>query len=462
MHTAEQLAGVRPSHRQLAMTDLNFYAFVHYSINTYTDKEWGDGTESPALFRPTDFSPDQWAAAIRDAGMKGLILTCKHHDGFCLWPSRYTEHSVKNSPFGKDVVAEVSRACHEAGLAFGIYLSPWDRHEASYGQGKAYDDYFVSQLTELLTGYGPVFAVWFDGACGEGPNGKKQYYDWDRYYETVRRLQPEACMCVCGPDVRWCGNEAGATRPSEWSVVSKRMLDTERIASLSQKADDTSFRMKPLRARDLDLGSREALKDEPELIWYPAEVNTSIRPGWFYHTQEDSQVKSLACLQDIYLRSAGGNANFLLNIPPMPSGRLSPYDVERLHEFGEWLRAAFRDNLTENAQFSGDENPGHPLSCLAKDDKASYAAPVETPVFTVSLPEKKDLSYLVLREAIWEGQRIEGFTVEALDGGAVRTVYTGTTVGNRKIVPLHLSADAIRIRITSSRLAPVLSFAGLY
>ena len=196
-----ELTDIRPSRRQMKLQQMEFYAFFHFTVNIYTDREWGDGTESPHIFNPEKLDAAQWARAVKRAGMKGAILTCKHHDGFCLWPSRYTEHSVANSPFrqGKgDVVREVSQALRREGLAFGIYLSPWDRNNPSYGQGKAYDDYFVNQLTELLTQYGPVFAVWFDGACGEGKNGKVQYYDWERYYGTVRKYQPDACISVCG------------------------------------------------------------------------------------------------------------------------------------------------------------------------------------------------------------------------------------------------------------------------
>ena len=205
-------ASITPSPRQLAWQQLEFYAFTHFGMNTFTNREWGDGTEDPVLFNPDALDADQWVAAVKSAGMKALILTCKHHDGFCLWPSAYTEHSVKNSPWKNgqgDVVREVSDACRRGGIKFGVYLSPWDRHDARYGQGKPYDDYFVSQLTELATNYGDIFCFWFDGACGEGKNGKKQIYDWERYYAVLRKLQPNAVLNVCGPDVRWCGNEAG-------------------------------------------------------------------------------------------------------------------------------------------------------------------------------------------------------------------------------------------------------------
>ena len=265
MTLAERLVQVVPSPRQLKHQEMEFYAFIHFSVNTFTDREWGDGTESPAIFLPTELDASQWVRTIRDAGMKGLILTCKHHDGFCLWPSKYTDHTVANSPWksgGGDVVREVADACRSEGIAFGIYLSPWDRHSPFYAQGKPYDDYFVAQLTELLTEYGPIFCVWLDGACGEGANGKQQVYDWPRYYEVIRRLQPDATIHVCGPDVRWCGNEAGYTRPAEWSVVPARTADTEKIVSLSQRSDDASFRLRPIHASDQDLGSRSILEEE--------------------------------------------------------------------------------------------------------------------------------------------------------------------------------------------------------
>ena len=223
-------ASITPSPRQLAWQQLEFYAFTHFGMNTFTNREWGDGTEDPALFNPDALDADQWVAAVKSAGMKALILTCKHHDGFCLWPSAYTEHSVKNSPWKNgqgDVVREVSDACRRGGIKFGVYLSPWDRHDARYGQGKPYDDYFVSQLTELATNYGDIFCFWFDGACGEGKNGKKQIYDWERYYAVLRKLQPNAVLNVCGPDVRWCGNEAGHCRKAEWSVVPAELRDAE-------------------------------------------------------------------------------------------------------------------------------------------------------------------------------------------------------------------------------------------
>lgn len=267
-------AHVRPSPQQLAWQELEFTCFVHFGMNTFTGREWGDGKEDPKLFNPTAFDARQWARACNDAGMKLLILTCKHHDGFCLWPSKHTEHSVKNSPWkgGKgDVVREVSEACREAGLKFGVYLSPWDRNAKTYGSD-AYNDVYKKQLAELLADYGPVTEVWWDGACGEGPNGKRQVYDWDGYVRVVRELAPQAVIFGMGPDVRWVGNESGLARESEWSVLPKR-----------GPGDQTAK----------DLGHRKYLAGAEELVWYPAECDVSIRPGWFYHADQDDKVKTL-------------------------------------------------------------------------------------------------------------------------------------------------------------------------
>lgn len=468
--TDEQLIKVVPSHRQLAHQRLEFYSFVHFTVNTFTGKEWGDGTEDPQIFNPSKLDADQWAAAVKSAGMKGLILTCKHHDGFCLWPSSYTEHTIAGSPYknGKgDIVREASDACKRAGIRFGVYLSPWDRNNKLYGQGKPYDDYFVNQLTELLTGYGDVFSVWFDGACGEGPNGKKQYYDWDRYYSVIRRLQPEACINVCGPDVRWCGNEAGDTRPSEWSVVPERTRDTEKIAQSSQTEDEESFRKRKISAGDQDLGSRKVLAGEDQLIWYPAEVNTSIRPGWFYHEEEDGKVKSLAELIRIYENSVGGNATFLLNIPPTKDGLFHENDVKRLQEMGEYLNTAYQTNLMDTASLSTDHClEEHAISNVRTDDYLTYFKTEDGNTecsIDIAWKEAVSVRHIVLKENLELSQRIEAFTVEAEQDGAFMQVYSGTIVGYKKIMsPRMKPTTRIRIHILDSRVSPTLSFIGIY
>ncbi len=465
MISDERLVRIVPSQRQLRFQQLEFYAFIHFTVNTFTDKEWGDGTESPDIFTPSELDAEQWVKAVISAGMKGLILTCKHHDGFCLWDTKLTAHNTMNSPFGRDIVREVSSACRKYGISFGVYLSPWDRNCPLYGRGREYDDFFVGQLTELLTGYGDIFSVWFDGACGEGPDGRKQYYDWNRYYSVIRELQPGACISVCGPDVRWCGNEAGHTRPAEWSVVPLRARDSEIISEKSQHEDDAEFRQRRVDARDEDLGSRAALADEKELIWYPAEVNTSIRPGWFWHESENDKVRSLKELVDIYIRSVGGNATFLLNIPPAANGLLHENDVKRLAELGEFLRKAFAENILPEAELICEsEKTGHGIENVITDSYESCYMPTSSCAdIQIKLPRTEKTGYLVIKENITMSQRIESFAVDISENGCFREVCRGTTVGYKRIVPLGgVATDCVRIRITDSRVAPAVSFIGLY
>ncbi|HRT82930.1 MAG TPA: alpha-L-fucosidase, partial [Oscillospiraceae bacterium] len=335
-----------PSERQLKWQELEFYAFVHFGMNTFTNSEWGPGFDPPELFNPTKLDARQWVSTFKAAGMRAVILTAKHHDGFCLWPSAYTDYSVKYSPWKDgegDVVKELSDACREYGLKFGFYLSPWDRHDARYGEGEAYNKYFRNQLTELLTHYGDVFCVWFDGACGEGKKGRKQDYDWQSYYELIRELQPEAVISIMGPDVRWIGNEAGVTRKSEWSVVPYYYSNADLIAAQSQQSKDKPT--KEINHTNLDLGSRRAIKNVEKLIWYPAEVDVSIRKSWFYHQNDDITVKPLSKLLDIYYSSVGGNAALLLNVPPNKEGLLAQRDVDVLIAMGAQLAIDFNENL---------------------------------------------------------------------------------------------------------------------
>lgn len=470
MTTEEKLICVTPSPRQLRYQETEFYAFFHFGMNTFSNREWGNGKECPEDFFPAEMDAEQWISAIKAAGMKGAILTCKHHDGFCLWPSRYTSHSIKNSPYqnGKgDIVKEVSEACRHHGLKFGIYLSPWDRNQSCYGTGKEYDDYYVAQLTELLTGYGHVFSVWLDGACGEGKNGKKQRYDWERYYACVRKYQPDACISVCGPDIRWCGNEAGDVRKSEWSVVPARLALAESIQDKSQQSDDEEFRKRKLSSDMEDLGSRKVLEGEEDLIWYPAEVNTSIRPGWFYHQAEDDQVKSLEELIHIYCGSVGGNGMFLLNIPPMPNGRIHENDVNRLKEFGKWKEKTFAVNLVNDAEIYADtQAENHPVTNLCTETLEKWYQPADekkSAEITVQLKKAVSLSYLVLQEAIQFSQRVEAFEVYAYQEDAYVKIYDGTVVGYKKIVPLSdIHTEKVKIVIKESRGWPKIAFLGIY
>lgn len=463
-----EYASIVPHGRQLAHQKMEFYGFFHFTINTFTDREWGDGTESPDFFDPGKLDAGQWARAIKAAGMTGAILTCKHHDGFCLWPSRHTAHTIAASPYKNgagDIVREVSDALRKEGLAFGVYLSPWDRNHPSYGQGKAYDDYFVNQLTELLAGYGPVFCVWLDGACGENKEGKRQRYDWERYYAAIRSLQPQACICVCGPDIRWCGNEAGKTRKSEWSVVPKGLCDAEKVAEKSQQEDNEAFRKQNIKSDELDLGSRKRIQEESELIWYPSEVNTSIRPGWFYHEREDGQVKTLKELVAVYERAVGGNATFLLNIPPTKEGLLHPNDVKRLKELGDYIREAYADNLLLQGEIYAD-GQSIPLDLTKRDHYDCLYSTKEGKTalsLHIRFPEKIKASRAVLMENIAYSQRIEQFELWVQTDGKLTKVSRGTTVGYKKIVTFPpIETKELLLKITDARVRIHLSFLGIY
>ena len=462
-----------PSERQLTYEKMEFFCFIHFTVNTFTGSEWGDGKEDVSIFNPTELDARQWVKTAKDAGMKGLILTCKHHDGFCLWPSKYTEHSVKNSPYKNgngDIVREVSEACKEFGLKFGVYLSPWDRNNSSYGKGKEYDDYYVNQLTELLTGYGELYTIWLDGACGEGANGKIQKYDWNRYYKVMRELQPNAVISISGPDVRWCGNEAGEVRESEWSVVAKDMTDPSITAELSQHEDNEEFRDRPLDETQSDLGSRERLKNEKELVWYPAETDVSIRPGWFYHEEEDDKVRSFENLKDIYLKSVGGNTTLLLNIPPMKNGKIHEKDIAILKRLGEFINDTFKNNLLKNALITTvpeHDCRGNSPDMMRTDDYNTYFMNKEGDnklLIEIKFDECKKLNYLVLKEAITFSQRVEKFNVYFNDeSGNKIKIFEGTTIGYKRIIDLKgTKTDNLTIEIEDSRVAPVMSFVGVY
>ena len=460
------LVKCHPSPRQMIVEQMEFYAFAHFTVNTFTDKEWGDGTEPESVFNPTELNADQWVDALKSAGIGGLILTCKHHDGFCLWPSAYTEHCVKNSPF-KNGTGEVSDACRKGGIKFGVYLSPWDRNSRLYGTDE-YNDYFCSQLTELLTQYGDIFTVWFDGACGEGPNGKRQVYDWERYYALIRKLQPDACIAICGPDVRWCGNEAGDTRPSEWSVLPVGFEEPDDVAEKSQKSDDTSFREKTIDAMQRDLGNREFLQGNTGLNWRPAETDTSIRPGWFYHASEDDKVRSTETLLDIWYRTVGGNSKLLLNIPPDRRGLFHEVDVQRLREMGAYIRKTFAVNLAENAVITADTDDGyHFADALKVNSYDEYYKPFDGDnqvTLTIKLDGVHDVSHVVIKEHIPMSQRVESYGIDIRNpDGTYTEMAAGTTIGYQKIVKFDPAAtDEVRIRITDSRVCPILSFVGVY
>ena len=427
----KQAANVRPSQRQMQWFDTEFYAFVHFSPNTYTGLEWGTGQEDPAIFNPTELDCDQWVEAIKSAGMKGMVLTAKHHDGFCLWPSAYTEHSVKNSPCGKDIVKEAAEACRRGGIKFGFYLSPWDRNCALYGTPE-YNDYYCNQLTELLTGYGDIFCVWFDGACGEGPNGKKQVYDFERYIALIRQYQPDAVIFNDGgPDVRWVGNEAGKARHAEWAVVpSELCMRAEVQTGAGPLSGDLSY----MYNTDPNVGCLANILYSKGLTFCPSEVDMSIRPGWFFHDTE--QPHSLERLIHTYLTTVGGNTCFNLNIPPMPSGRFHEADVQRLKELGDWIRTSFAQNLADGISVTYEE---------ISDTQANW---------TLNFAEEQSVRFVTLQEEIEQGQRVETFQIRALaENGTYQTIYQDTVIGHKKIcaLPRPVQTKQLIIAVTAAR-----------
>nr|WP_238350833.1 alpha-L-fucosidase [Kribbella shirazensis] len=386
-------------------------AFVHFGPNTFSDLEWGTGLEDPAVFEPTALDCSQWVSTLASAGFKSVILTAKHHDGFCLWPSKYLSHTV-SAAYRRDVVAELSAACQAGGLGFGVYLSPADLHQEKapggyYGNGSPavesqigeftyvvddYNRFYLQQLHELLTSYGPIAEVWLDGA---NPTSSTQSYAYDAWFDLIRRLAPEATIAVGGPDVRWVGNEDGFARETEWSVVP--FLNGSMVA--------------PQEA--VDVAGPGLMAKADELRWYPAEVDVSIRPGWFYHASEDAAVKSVPELLDIYRKSVGRNAVLLLNIPPDRRGLFAEPDVEALAAFGAAVREYYATDLV--------------------------------------LPAT--INVLDLRENIESGQQVESFAVDALVEGSWREIAHGTTVGHRRLLPLSepLSVDDVRVRVLSTR-----------
>jgi alpha-L-fucosidase len=458
-------ANIAPTPNQLSWQEMEFTAFAHFGMNTFTDREWGEGMEDPTLFNPTGFDARQWARVFKEAGMRMIIVTAKHHDGFCLWPSRYTEHSVKKSPWHDgqgDVVGEVARACREAGLKFGIYLSPWDRHEPTYGDSPAYNRHFCDQLRELLSGYGEISEVWFDGACGEGPNGKKQEYDWLSYYRVIRELQPKSVIFGMAPDLRWIGTETGYGRETEWSVVPVTIREGP-VAPLASL--DDLFVPGDMTAEDL--GSREKISLARALAWYPAETDVSIRPGWFYHAGEDAEVKTPEKLIDIYFSSVGRNSVLLLNVPPDKRGLIHENDTRSLIEMKRILDETFAVNLAEDAEITATrEKKSHGSAFILDPDKDTFwTTPdgVETASLEFSLPEPRCFDVALLQEEIRVGQRVEEFALEAWDGNSWRPFAAGTTIGYRRLLRFpEVTTGRVRLTIRKSRTSPTLSAFGLF
>lgn len=457
----KKAAHVVPSERQLEWQKMEFTSFICYGINTFTDREWGTGSEDPSLFNPTDLDARQWAKTAKEAGMKMILLTCKHHDGFCLWPSRYTDFSVKSTPWkeGKgDLVHEVADACKEYGLKFAVYLSPWDMNHPDYGTDR-YNDFFVNQLTELLTQYGRVDEVWFDGACGEGPNGKKQEYDFKRYYEVIRRLQPEAVIAIMGPDVRWVGTESGYGRDTEWSVMPASATNLSDIAESSQQAAGSGTFLPAGDMQQKDLGSRALLADAEGVIWYPSEVDVSIRPGWYYHEKEDSRVKSPQKLIDIYYSSIGKNSLLLLNLPPDKRGLIHENDIHSLKEMRRILDDTFRHNLLS----SGKSTPVDADVFTDGVLETYWQGESEKDMIEISFDGKKRFDRLLLQENITEGQRIEKFVLEGWIDSEWERIAEGTTVGYKRILRFDpVETEKVRVVVNESRDLPQIAEIGFF
>ena len=394
--------------------------FVHFTVNTFTDREWGDGSESPAIFDPQRLDARHWARTAKQAGFGSMILTAKHHDGFCLWPTKTTRHSVASSPWrdGKgDLVREFTDACRAEGLGVGFYLSPWDRNAKVYGEGKAYDDFYIEQLTELLTGYGPVVEVWFDGANGEGSNGRRQAYDWARIHRTVRELQPQAVMFSdAGPDVRWIGNETGSAGSTCWASV-----DPARVPHPG--ADD------PWTGEALQQG------DPYGMVWRPGETDVSIRPGWFWHAAQDDKVRSADNLLGLYFTSVGRNSKLLLNVPPTREGLFHPHDVESLRAFAELRETMLATDFAAGARIRASAAQGDATNVLS-DDPAESWTPGENARsgwLELEFPQAVEFDVIRLEEAIEHGQHIANYRVDVDDGNDWKPLAWGTTIGHCKL-----------------------------
>lgn len=421
--TQEEPFGAVPTPQQLEWQDMELNMFCHFGPNTFTGLEWGEGTEAEDIFNPTDLDCRQWARTAKAAGFKGIIITGKHHDGFCLWPNPVSKHTVRESSWrgGQgDVLKELSEACAEEGIKFGIYISPWDRHDPSYGT-EAYNEVFRQTLESALSGYGPVFEQWFDGACGEGPNGKRQVYDWELFHSEVFKWQPQAVVFSnIGPGCRWVGNERGEAGRTSWSTFSP---DLHGALHEELPGDYESYLTQG------DAGGE---------AWIPSETDVSIRPGWFWKESENSQVKSVKQLLDIYYKSVGRNSLLLLNVPPDTRGRIHEIDSVRLMEFRQALDAVFADNLALEQRREGN-------------------------TWTVKVRPGKPFNRVVLQEDIAKGQRISAFTVEVETADGWAPLAQETTIGRKRILLVpQTSCETLRVRVTDALAKPLLKDIGLY
>ena len=397
---------------------MEFYLFVHFGPNTFTDKEWGEGDEPEDVFNPSKLNCEQWCRIAKAAGAKGIIITAKHHDGFCLWPSKYSRHTVRESKWknGKgDVLKELSTACKKYGLKFGVYLSPWDRNHPKYGT-PAYNDVFVNMMKEVFQNYGPIWEFWWDGANGEGPNGKKQEYDWRRFERTVRQLSPTTVIFSdIGPDIRWVGNEKGIAATTNWNL-----LDTAGFKrGLGAPPNDT-----------LQQGNIHGKN------WIPAECDVSIRPGWFYHAKEDDAVKSPEDLFDLYLKSVGRGANFLLNVPPDRRGLINEHDSLSLMRFQKLRKESFQKNIAATAKFTVSSTDISRSTLKLNDRNSSTYEVVSKAILTlVKFDKPTKVNCVILRENLVNGQNIKSFRVLLMDkNNSLVKEVSGTTIGRKRII----------------------------
>ncbi|MGW9685728.1 alpha-L-fucosidase [Flagellimonas sp. 2504JD1-5] len=452
--------GPTPSERQLEWHKMQYYAFIHFNMNTFTNMEWGLGGESPEQFNPTELDTRQWARVAKEAGMEGIIITAKHHDGFCLWPTKTTEHSVKNSPWrdgNGDLIQELSEACKEFGLKFGVYLSPWDRNHEDYGRPEYVAD-FHEQLRELLTNYGDIFEVWFDGANGGsgyygGANetrkiDNKTYYEWDKVTNIVRELQPDAVIFSDGgPDIRWVGNEEGWANETHWSIMRRDEIH-------------------PGWPRYVELRTGH----EDGTHWLPSEVDVSIRPGWYYHPSENHQVKSLEHLVKIYYESVGRNSNLLLNLPVDDRGLVHEKDVEQLLRLREQLDKDFAIDLAKGQKATATEVRGNSADFKASnvtdgDDKTYWAINdgSTTASITLEFDKPEEINRILLQEYIPLGQRVQKFTVEAQVNGDWVELANQTTIGNKRILRFDkVRTSKLKVNITAAKGPPTLSNISCY
>jgi alpha-L-fucosidase len=441
--------GPTPTPSQQKWQELEFYLFMHSGPNTFTNKEWGHGDEPEDIFNPTALDCKQWARVAKASGAKGIIITAKHHDGFCLWPSEFSKHTVRESKWkdGKgDVLKDLSQACKEAGLLFGIYISPWDRNHPDYGT-PAYNQVYMNTMKEAVGKYGPIFEMWWDGANGEGPNGKKQVYDFRAFENTIRSIAPNAIVFSdIGPDIRWVGNESGYLNPTNWNL-----LDT---AGFQRGAGGPS-------TDTLNIGNKFGKN------WIPGECDVSIRPGWFYHKEEDANVKTGTQLMDLYFKSVGRGGNLLLNVPPDRRGLIHENDSAALMEFKK-LRDQFNNgNLIQSANISSNGSMKSHLPNLTKDGNINSfwaaAAGVKEPELLLDFKNPTTINTLVLEEYLALGQRISSFVVEAWNQDHYEELAKATTMGRKRILQFkEATTSKLRIRILDSKATPLIREIAVY